>query len=64
MKSLKQLWNHKIKYPGSISYYTTIIVVGGNAHNKAELEANVLEIYPALEKWLLDRGLMLEKVKS
>lgn len=64
MKSLKQLWNHKIKYPGSISYYKTIIVVGGNAQNKAELEANVLEIYPALEKWLLDRGFILEKVKS
>ena len=63
MKTLRQLYNHKIKYPGSSSFYVITIKVGGNAKSKADLEKRLYGIYPGLEKYLHDREFMLEVKK-
>ena len=58
MKNLKTLFNHKLKYPGSLSFYQTTITIGGNDTSKVSLNERVEEIRPALER-LLERDNLL-----
>lgn len=58
MRTIKQWYNHKIKRPGSVSFYTTDITVGANAHNKKELLEMLTEVAPGLEKYLYERGIV------
>lgn len=63
-KTLKQLYNHKVKYPGSLSFYETKISIGANAHNQQELQDKLEEIMPGLAIYLFDRGFIVNKTKA
>lgn len=58
-KTIKQIYNHKIKYPGSLSFYETKVSIGSNAHSKKELEEKLQEIMPGLSRYLYERGFLI-----
>lgn len=59
MKTLKQWYNHKVKYPSSSSFYTVSIKIGGNAKSKKDLRNDINEILPGLQIYLLDKGFVM-----
>ena len=63
-KTIKQLYNHKVKYPGSVSFYETKLSIGSNAHNKKELEDKLADIMPGLSVYLFDRGFIVSDTKA
>ena len=61
---IKQLYNHKVKYPGSLSFYEVKLSVGGNARSKKELEDKIEEIMPGLSRYLFERGFILSNTQA
>ena len=61
---IKQLYNHKVKYPGSLSFYEVKLSVGGNARSKKELEDKIEEIMPGLSTYLFERGFILSNTQA
>lgn len=63
-KTIKQLYNHKVKYPGSLSFYEVKISVGSNARSKKELQEKLDEIMPGLSQYLFERGFIVSTTKA
>lgn len=63
-KTIKQLYNHKVKYPGSLSFYEVKVSIGGNARSKKELREKLDEIMPGLSNYLFERGFIVSTNKA
>jgi hypothetical protein len=59
-RTLSQLYNHKLKYPGSVSAYSVKVKITSNATDQRSLNEAFMDIMPGLERYLGNKGFLLE----